>query len=45
MKGQRFDTIEEIQEESQESKKGIPGMVPGMAEMLGPLYSCKMGVL
>ena len=27
------------------SKKGLPGMLPSMAEMLGPLYSCKRGVL
>ena len=27
------------------SKKGLPGMLPSMAETLGPLYSCKMGVL
>ena len=27
------------------SKKGLPGLLPSMAEMLGPLYSCKRGVL
>ena len=27
------------------SKKGLPGMLPSMAETLGPLYSCKRGVL
>ena len=27
------------------SKKGLSGMFPSMAEMLGPLYSCKRGVL
>ena len=26
------------------SKKGLPGMLPSMAETLGPLYSCKRGV-
>ena len=50
MKGQRFVTIEEIQEESQWVldiilKKGLPGMFPSMAELLGPLYSCRRGVL
>ena len=49
MKGRRFDTIEEIHEVSQRvldnSKKGLPGMFPSMAETLGPLYSCKRGVL
>ena len=29
----------------QNSKKGLPGMLPSMAETLGPLYSCKRGVL
>ena len=27
------------------SKKGLPGMLPSMAETLGPLCSCKRGVL
>ena len=27
------------------SKKGLPGMLPNMAETLGPLYVCKRGVL
>ena len=50
MKGRRFDTVEGIQEESQRvfdtiPKKRLPGMLPSMAETLGPLYSCKMGVL
>ena len=50
MKGRTFNTIEEIQEESQwvldtNSKKGLPGMLPSMVEMLGLLYSCKRGVL
>ena len=27
------------------SKKGLPGMLPSMAETLGPLYSCKRGLL
>ena len=27
------------------SKKGLPGMLPSMAETLRPLYSCKRGVL
>ena len=27
------------------SKKGLAGMLPSMAETLGPLYSCKRGVL
>ena len=48
MKGQTFDTIEEIRITVgtwHNSKKGLPGMLPGMAETLGPLYSCKRGVL
>jgi len=50
MKGRKFDTIEEIQEESHRvldtfPKKGLPGMLPSMAETLGPLYSCKRGVI
>ena len=27
------------------SKKGLPGMLPSMGETLGPLYSCRRGVL
>ena len=27
------------------SKKGLPGMLPSMADMLGPLYLCKRGIL
>ena len=29
----------------QNSKKGLAGMLPSMTETLGPLYSCKRGVL
>ena len=48
-KGRRFDTIEEIQEESQRVLDTIPkrdfqGLLPSMAETLRPLYSCKRGV-
>jgi hypothetical protein len=41
LKGRRFDTIEEIQIESQSvlgtDRKGLPGNVPKMEETLGPV--------
>jgi hypothetical protein len=44
LKGQRFDTIEEIQAESQRvldtDRKGLPGSVPKMEETLGPVSIC-----
>ena len=44
MKGWRFNT--RIAAGTwHNSKKGLPGMLPSMAETLGPLYSCKRGVL
>jgi hypothetical protein len=44
LKGRRFDTIEEIQAESQRvldtDRKGLPGIVPKMEETVGPVYTC-----
>jgi hypothetical protein len=37
LKGRRFDTIEEIQAESQ---RVLPGSVPKMEEMAGPVSTC-----
>jgi hypothetical protein len=41
LKGRRFDTIEEIQAETQEvldtDRKGLPGSVPKMEETVGPV--------
>jgi hypothetical protein len=41
LKGRRFDTIEEIQAESQRvldtDRKGLPGSVPKMEEAVGPV--------
>jgi hypothetical protein len=41
LKGRRFDTIEEIQAESQSAcrsdRKGLPGSVPKMEETVGPV--------
>ena len=49
MKGRRFDTTGDSRRIAagtwQNSKKGLPGKLPSMAEKLGPLYSCKRGVL
>jgi hypothetical protein len=43
-KGRRFDTIEEIQAESQRvldtDRKGLPGSVPKMEETVGPVSTC-----
>jgi hypothetical protein len=44
LKGRRFDTIEEIQAESQRvlvtDRKGLPGSVPKMEEAVGPVSTC-----
>jgi hypothetical protein len=44
LKGRRFDTIEEIQAESQTvldtDRKGLPGSVPKMEETVGPVSTC-----
>jgi hypothetical protein len=44
LKGRRFDTIEEIQAESQRmfdtDRKGLPRSVPKMEEMVGPVSTC-----
>ena len=49
MKGRRFDTIKDSRGIAvgiwNNSKKGLQGMLPSMAETLGPLYLCKRGVL
>jgi hypothetical protein len=45
LKGHRFDTIEEIQTESQRvfdtDRKGLPGSVPKMEETVGPMSTCE----
>jgi hypothetical protein len=44
LKGRRFDTIAEVQSESQRVldtlTKGIPGNVPKMKETVGPVSTC-----
>jgi hypothetical protein len=44
LKGRRFDTIEEIQAESQRvldtDRNGLPGSVPKMEEMVEPVSTC-----
>jgi hypothetical protein len=45
LKGRRFDTIEEIQAESQRvldslTEKELPGSVPRMEETVGPVSTC-----
>ena len=44
LKGRRFDTIEEIQFESQRvldtDRKGLPGSVPKTEETVGPVSTC-----
>jgi hypothetical protein len=44
LKDRRFDTIEEIQAESQSSghseRKGLPGSVPKMEEKVGSVSTC-----
>jgi hypothetical protein len=49
LKGRRFDTIEEIQAESQRvldtDRKGLPGSVPKMEEMVGPVSTCERELL
>jgi hypothetical protein len=44
LKGRRFDTIEEIQGESQRvldtDRKGLPGSVPKMEKTVGPVSTC-----
>jgi hypothetical protein len=45
LKGRRFDTIDEIQDESQKvldnDRKGLPGSVPKMKETVGPVSTCR----
>jgi hypothetical protein len=45
MKGRRFDSFEEIQTETQRvflysDRKGFPGSIPKMEEMVGPVSIC-----
>jgi hypothetical protein len=44
LKGRRFDTIEEIQAESQRvldtDRKGLPASDPKMEETVGPVSTC-----
>jgi hypothetical protein len=44
LKGHRFDTIEEIQPDSQRvldtDRKGLTGSVPKMEETVGPVSTC-----
>jgi hypothetical protein len=45
LKGRRFDTVEDIQVESQRvpdtlTEKGLPGSVPKMEETVGPVSTC-----
>jgi hypothetical protein len=44
LKGRQFDTTEEIQAESHRvldtDRKGLPGSVPKMEEMVGPVSTC-----
>jgi hypothetical protein len=44
LKGRQFDTIEELQTESQRvldnESKGVPGIVPKMEETVGPMSTC-----
>jgi hypothetical protein len=44
LKERRFDTVEEIQAEPQRvlvtDRKGLPGSVPKMKEMVGPVSTC-----
>jgi hypothetical protein len=44
LKGSQFDTIEEIQAESQRvldsDRKGLPGSVPKVEETVGPVSAC-----
>jgi len=48
--GRRFDTIEEIQAETQKvldtlDRKGLPGSVPKMEETVGPVSTCERELL
>jgi len=47
--GCRFNTIEEIQGESQKvlntDRKGLPGRIPKMEEMVGPVSACRRELL
>jgi hypothetical protein len=49
LKGRRVDTIEEIQAKLQRvfdtNRKGLPGSVPKMQEILGPMASCRRVLL
>jgi hypothetical protein len=44
LKGRQFDTTEEIEAESlralENDRKGLPGSVPKMKEMVGPVSTC-----
>jgi hypothetical protein len=49
LKGRRFDIIEEIQVETQRvldtERKGLPGSVPKMEKMEGPVSVCGRALL
>jgi hypothetical protein len=47
LKGCRFGTIEEIQAELQRvlDRKGLPGSIPKMEELVGPVSTCGMELL
>jgi len=49
LKGSQFDTTEEIQAESlrvlDTDRKGLPGSVPKMKEMVGPVSTCRRELL
>jgi hypothetical protein len=49
LKGRRFDTIEEIQAESQRvldtDRKGLQGSFPKMEETVGPVSTCRRELL
>jgi hypothetical protein len=49
LKGRRFDTTEEIQNESQRvldtDRKGLPGSIPKMEDALGPVSTCRRELL
>jgi hypothetical protein len=44
LKGRRFDTVEEMQTKSQRvldtDRKRLPGRVPKMEEIIGPVSTC-----
>jgi hypothetical protein len=49
LKGRWFDTIEEVQAESQRvldtDRKGLPGSVPKPEKMVGPVSTCERELL